>query len=147
MTFRYHPDDANISWPAGDYQATIERVEEKTSSKGDPMLVVHFKAYSPDGHTQNLTEYITNPPKASGRKGNIFKLRQIAIALGAYDDFKLAKFDVEDHTGENIIVTLAQEVSAEYGDQNKIKAYKPYERSGVARSIAEEFVDDPTVPF
>ena len=126
MAWSYNPKDAASAWDAGDYEASIVKVDEGTSgSSGAPMLTVTFKVYNGDKE-RTLKDYIVNP-------STLFKLKKLAVALGEGVAFGLGKFDPGDHINANLMLTLAVEESDEYGDQNKIKGYKPLSRQPAAR--------------
>ncbi len=149
MGWNYDPEDANSSWPAADYEATIERVVETVSKKtGDPMLDIHFLVYGMDGQTQTVHEFITAPPKSSGRKGSLFKLRALAMIFGVYDAFKNGTLDPQSLRGQNLIVKLDRDVNPQFGDRNTIVGYEELKRPLAASTkAAPAAVVDEEVPF
>ena len=146
MAFNYDPKEAVQCWPEGDYQATIERGEERQSKAGNDMLVVTFKAYR-GSETMLLNDYIVRP-------ATIFKLKKIALALGRGDDFEAGKFNIDDYMGHNLTLTLGIEQQDGYDDQNKIKKYgaksgaspRPAAKKPAAKASAEPLTDD-DIPF
>ena len=119
--FKYNPKDAVQCLVEGDYPATITGAEEKTSKTDKPMLVITFKVYSnQSAYAQReveLKEYIV-PEMA-------WKLKRIARAIGAEAAFLKGEFFAADYVGRNLTLTLIVEETADYGDQNRVKAYKP----------------------
>jgi|SRR5581483_6631861 len=148
MSFEYDPEDASSSWPKASYEASIEKVEETISKKsGDPMLIVRYKIYGgPGGSTQDLADYITNPPKGSGRKGSLYKLRSIAMVVGLYEEFQSGKLRPKQLVGKNLVVNLGQRIDPQYGDSNTIESYGKLERP-MAIAGAAGAGDDEEVPF
>lgn len=104
--------------PEGDYPASIEKVVDTESKAGNHMQDVTFRVYGPEGREFLIHEYIVVP-------ATVYKLQQIAIAIGREEDFDSGVFQVDDHIGENLTVRLKIEKSPKYPDQNKIAAYKP----------------------
>lgn len=121
---QYDPKDAVKLWPAGDYDATLVKVEEKTSkvkpdgSGGNPMQVWTWEVYSPDGDTMQVKDYVVVP-------GGVFKIKQLAIALDLKDAFEAGTFQADDHIGQGVTVQLTVESSPGFEDSNKIKKVKP----------------------
>lgn len=147
--FDYDPSQASSAWPAGGYEATIEKVEESLSKeKKDPMLIITFKVYGmpggpTKGQTISLKEYITAPPPDSGRKGSLWKLKVLADTLGLGEKFKTKTLRPKELNGKNLIVNLTVEESQQYGDQNRIDSYAKLER---LTAVAPAEVDE-EVPF
>lgn len=139
----YDPQEASNAWPPMNYEGVIEKVEEKRSKKtDDPMLDVHIKVFNKAGETQMLHEYITRPPADSGRKGSLFKLRQIAAAIGMEEKFRQGALRPRELVGKNVMVMLKVESNPQFGDQNKVDYYEPVNRTSAAKPD-----DDDEVPF
>ncbi len=125
MAFKYNPADATTTWPDGDYEATLVKVDDEPSKNtGAEMLTLTFKVYNGSKEI-TLKDYIVAP-------STVFKLKKLAVALGEGVAFGLGKFDPCDHLNANLLLTLATEESDDYGDKNKIKAYKPLSRTPAA---------------
>lgn len=140
MAWSYNPKDAASAWDAGDYEATIVKVDEGTSgSSGAPMLTVTFKVYNGDKE-RTIKDYIVNP-------STLFKLKKLAVAIGEGVAFGLGQFDPGDHLNANLLLTLAVEESDEYGDQNKIKGYKPLSRQPSAKPAGSMPVAASAAPY
>jgi hypothetical protein len=153
--FDYDPEQASSVWPAGEYEASIEKVEESISkekvvdgrkSGGDPMLVVHVQVYGAGnvaGQKQIIKEYITAPPPGSGRKGSLFKLKSIADAVGLLAEFKSKTLKPRTLVGKCAKVKLSVEEDSQFGDKNRIDSYAKLERLSPVAAGAE----DDEVPF
>lgn len=141
MAFRYNPKDADgDTFPAGDYPAVIEKVEEKTSKKGDAMLVITFRAYSGDRQTF-VTDYIVNP-------ASLWKLKKVAQSLGELPSFKDGSFDLDSHTGRNLTLTLGvEEAKGDFPEKNTVRGYKVAAPAGAFHASASAPEVDPDVPF
>lgn len=150
LDFQYDPKDASSAWPAGSYEATISKVEKSLSkANNDPMLVITYTVYgAPGGPTRgqklsDLKDFITNPPKSSGRKGGLWKLRALCEAVGLGPAFTAGKLNPKQLEGKNLIVSLTETYDAKYGDQNKIDSYAPLDRAPLAPAAEA----DDEVPF
>ena len=116
MPLDYKPEDASNCFPVGEYSATLTSVEDTTSQKGHPMQHAVWTVYNGD-RKQLVDEYIVNP-------STIFRLKQIARAMGKLPEFEKRQFQLDDHIGANIVVKLSIEKSDEFGDRNRIQYYK-----------------------
>lgn len=131
MSFAYDPADAVMVQPEGDYPAVIAGWDnEPSKSTGFPMLTVILTVYAPDGTQMEMKDYIVNPPKNSGKKSMIWKLKRIAQALGQEAVFEAGTFDIAQYMGHNLTVSLKVKSQPGYDDQNVIQAYKPAGASG-----------------
>ena len=118
MALKYNPKDATTTWPDGDYDAEIVKVEEKQSSKGNDMAVVTYKVYNDEGKTRLVTDYIVIPAA-------LFKLKQLAGALGQQAAFDAETFQPGDHVGAGVRVELRTEAGdGQYEDKNRINKVK-----------------------
>lgn len=149
MTFAYDPADAVMIQPEGDYPAVISGWDNKESKAGDPMLTVMVTVYAPDGTSLEMKDYIVNPPKGSGKKSMIWKLKRIAQALGKESEFEAGTFDIAQHMGHNVTVTLKVKSQAGFDDQNFIQAYKPAGASGPKAFVppTDDAPKDDDLPF
>lgn len=135
MTFMYDPKDGKKTFAKGEYEASIEHARETKSKSNNDMLEIKVAVY--DGpRKQLITDYITAP-------AGVWKLDQIAAAIGCTEEFNSGTFDVTKHIGANLRVRLGIEESDKYGDQNKILGYKAHQASS-APSLVEE---DEEIPF
>lgn len=114
----YDPEDAVSVWPAGDYDATLMKVETGTSkSSGCPMETWTFEVFHSSGKSQTIKEYVVIPAAT-------FKIKQFAVALGKKADFDARKFQAEDYIGSSVVAELMIEESDGFDDKNKIKKVK-----------------------
>lgn len=116
MAWPYNPKDARECLPEGEYDAEITTVAEKTSKAGNPMLEVTLSAMQ-NGRPWPVREYIVNP-------ATLYKLKQIARALGCLQEFEEGRFDLQDHVGRVVKVVLSVEVQPGYQDKNQVKSYR-----------------------
>lgn len=132
MPVTYNKQDAVKCWPAGEYQATLEKVEDKKSkTSGNAMQVWTFRAYSPDGQEQLISEYVTIP-------NGTFRIKQLAAALGKSSEFDSETFQADDQIGSNVLVDLIVETQAGYDDKNRVKKIK---------MIGEPSTVEPEIPL
>lgn len=136
MGFQYRPEDAVECMKAGEYDAVLSAVDYKTSKAGNDMAVAAWTVYEDSGKERTLKDYVVNP-------NTLFRLKQIARAMGKLDSFEAGNFQLEDHIGERIRVKLKVEQQSGYPDQNKIHAY--LESNG--NPVAAGAVSDKGIPF
>lgn len=118
MPITYEAKDASKAWPAGDYDATLVKVEDAISkTSGNEMQKWTIKVYNSQGKETTIFNYVTGAFPLS--------IKFLAKALGKEDDFKANRFQADDYVGSNFRVTLSVEDNGEYGEQNKIKAWLP----------------------
>jgi hypothetical protein len=114
----YNPKDASQCWPEGDYHGTLVKVEESQSKRsGNDMEAWTFRAYHQDGREQIITDYVVVP-------SCVFKIKQLAIALGRKDDFENGVFQAADYLKSDVLLALKIEESDEFDDKNKIAKVK-----------------------
>lgn len=118
MGVKYNPKDASEAWPVGEYDATLIEVTETVSkSSGNDMEVWKFKLYGPDSREMMIREYVTSAA--------VFKIKALAKAFGKLAEFQREEFNAADYINQNLTIELKVETHDEYGDQNRIKSYKP----------------------
>jgi hypothetical protein len=148
LDFQYDPNDASSAWPVGSYEATITKVEKSLSREHkDPMLIITYTVYgAPAGPTKGkrleVKDFITNPPKDSGRKGGIWKLRLICETVGLAREFSSGKLNPKALENRNLIVNFVIQQDPKYGDQNRIESYGKLDRAPLAAGA-----EDDDVPF
>ena len=81
------------------------------------MIVIYYRVYAPRGEYE-VKDYITETMA--------WKLKRLAKAIGAEASFLKYEFFAKDYVGRNLTLVLKVEESDEYGDQNRVKAYKPF---------------------
>lgn len=156
----YNPKDASNCWPEDDYSAVLEKVEDKTSkekpdgSGGKPMQVMTWSIYHSDGRKQLITDYVVIP-------NALFKIKQLAVALGKRDQFDDGQFQADDNIGCSVIAHLVIEESEGFDDKNKIGRIKAKNapakpagvrekvlaRTGAAPDLTQEQFKDDDIPF
>ena len=104
--------------PAGDYKLEIEKVEEKTSKAGNPMLNVTFNVVDHEEYEgRKVFDLYVLTEKA------LWKLKDLFIAIGKDVD-GIIEFDPQDLVGEMFIGNITVEESDGYDPQNRIKKHK-----------------------
>ena len=122
---KYNPKDAALVWPEGDYQATLEIAEETVSKAGEQMHALTFTAYNGE-RTMNVRDYIVYP-------GFTWKLKRLARALGAEEEFKAGNFDLNEHQGRNLTLKLGiQPAKDGFDERNRVLGYAP--KDGVPKT-------------
>lgn len=118
MAISYNPKDASSSWPEGDYDGYIATVEEAKSSKdGSDMWKMGVKVFNAEGRERTVQDFIVVPK-------TLFRLKQIAQALGKGEAFKAGSFTPYDALEARMTVTLGiQEASGNYDEKNNVKKY------------------------
>lgn len=145
--FEFDPATATSAWPTGQYEATIEKTEEGASRKTDPMLIVTYKVYHPQGKTQTIIDYFVKPPSDGSRPGNLFKLKALCSAISPEVEaaFKTGKLDHKNMLrGKNVLLGLSIETDPKFGDRNRADTYTKLEREPLKKTGTD---DDEEVPF
>lgn len=145
MAIKYNHKDANRCQPAGEYPATLVEVTEEQAKSGRDMYKCSFRVY---GQTfeSTLIERIVMPEF-------VWKLKKLATAFGADAEFESDSFDPAKYVNCNCIIVLDIQSNEEYGDQNRVKGFKPkaggVTRSAPARAQAQQNVTvvDDDIPF
>jgi len=115
----YNPEDAKrpVIDP-GTYPATIVAATHKRSSTDKPMVELIFKVYTEEGERQ-LWDYMVCDPKA------IWKLENLANALGQEDVFATGTFDPAKYVNHNVMVQVViKKATGQYPESNSIKGYE-----------------------
>ena len=114
----YNSDDAKNYLPEGDYIAILAECEETTSkSSGKEMLKCVWEILV-GPRKVSIWDYIVNPT-------GLWRLREIAKALGRVGEFDLNQFQLAAEVGIRLQVTLSLEENPKYGPQNRIEAWAP----------------------
>lgn len=141
MAFSYRPEDALECLKEGEYDAVLHGVTEKTSKAGNPMLVAEWEVYDESNRKPILKDYVVNPQ-------TLFRLKQIARAMGKIADFEAGRFDLQEHVGTRIKLKLKVEEQAGFPDQNKIHAYLGVNGNGKTAAPTTRHDDpDESIPF
>lgn len=115
LDFDYEPDEANRVWPDGTYSASIITVQKKTSRAGNSMLEICLEVYL-GTKKKLLWDYIVRPT-------TIWKLEELAKALGAIKAFKEKTFDLKEYVGKSLEISIRTKDDAEFGKHNVVAKY------------------------
>lgn len=126
MGIKYDPKNVSSkAWPEDEYHARLHNVTEgQSKTSGNDMETWFIEVFHPSGVTQNIKDYVT--------AASAFKIRQLAFALDKKAEFEAGTFHAEDHLGASFMVRLKIEEDPEYGDKNKIGAYRAKKAAGAA---------------
>ncbi len=136
MGLAYDPKDAVSTMPAGEYEAVLTAVEDKMSKNNNPMQVLTWTVYTPDGKSRKINDYIVVP-------ATLFKLKNLAKAVGRLKEFEAGAFQAEQVVDCNILVEVGIDSQPGYDDKNVIGKYKaipvgakpPREKAAVGEDI------------
>ena len=119
MPIEYDPSDALQGvLPKGEYEAILTKVEDAVSKKkGNAMQILTWIIFRADGAQVKILDYIVAP-------AFIWKLKQIAAALGKGMEFDLGAFQVDNHLECTLAVALDIEEQPGYPPKNRISGYK-----------------------
>lgn len=120
--------------PKGWYPFTIGEAEEKTSKKGNEMIVLNVRVYRDNGFVF-IKDYLMDTEFGA------HKLRHIAETCGVLDDYErggLHASDLIDKEGYAKI-GIEKDKAGQYPDKNKIEDYasKPPETKGGADAVSK----------
>jgi hypothetical protein len=117
LEFDYEPSEAFPVWRDGIYSAILQRAELKTSKAGNAMLEVCFEVR--DGRkTLRLFDRVVRP-------GGIWRLGQLAGALGLTREFSEKRFEPKNHLGKSLRVAIITRDDPSYGKRNHIAEFLP----------------------
>ena len=146
MAFRYDPNAPVYDIiPAGSYMATILSVEERTSSKGNPMLEFRFDLYLPGGGQRTMKDWIVETMA--------WKLGKIADAIGKSDVYASGEFNPQDYIGCNLEVVVEHKPDKRDGGMRaQIVGFNPLPVSKAATTAGgkggkDATVKDDDIPF
>ena len=110
MTLDFSNVRGNVVLEEGTYNLTIEAVEEKTSSNGNPMLQVRFR--EEETKTAVFENYVL-------QENCLFKLKDLLSAVGLETD-GITELDTDSLIG---VIVKAKVIKEEYNgsDVNRIK--------------------------
>ena len=138
-TWKYEPKQATLGLPDGQYSASIKTVEDTHSKKGDPMRVITFEVY--DGSdTTTIKDYYLE-----GNRIAMYRMKQLAIAVGDLQRFEEGFFDAYESMGKNLVV----EIVTDYRGYNKVKAFIPASASAISEATGDDANPEPEddLPF
>ena len=142
---KFDPAAAVTLIPDGEYDAEIVSAEETKSKKGNDMWKLAVKVWTGGGGPRVIFDYIVNP-------GTIYKLKQLASALGKRDLFDSGDMGTQEVTGESVRVSIKTETdkTGQFEDKNVVARYLP-QSAGVTHSqngtASKGGVDDEEIPF
>jgi hypothetical protein len=137
---KYNPKDAKSCLDAAEYPATLYKADEKISKEGNQMLLLQWQIELRDGRTLYIKDYVVNP-------SSLWKLRNLASAWGCLMEFEAGTFDPSEHLKRAATLLLIVEHSDQYGDQNRIKSYKPSGAVNGETRVPEPEDDLSKIPF
>lgn len=108
------------SVPEGEYRLVIEKMEVRSSAKGQEMLVVRYSVEG-DVNAKNIFDYLILPGQYDDAARNQAAGRKIKRMCQAFN-LPLSDIDMEDAVGSQGWVILSVE-DYEGEDSNKIKRY------------------------
>lgn len=101
------------------------------------MLVIYFTVHTERRGKIELKEYVVSDMA--------WKLKRIAQAIGAEAAFLKGEFFAADYVGRNLLLHLTVDETKDFGDQNRIKAYKAY--AGAMPAPTQQPQTDEMIPF
>lgn len=139
---KFNPDDAVNLMPDGEYDAEIADAEEARSKNGNDMMKLTVRVF-PGGGPRLLFDYAVVP-------STLYKLKQLAGAVGLADKFAKGELQPEDIKGKSVRVTIGTEPAKNgFEPKNKVTRYLPQEAGHVAPPAASRRapVADDDIPF
>lgn len=113
---RYNPKDAITALPPGPYEAILQKCDESLSKKGNEMMTLTWKIIAGPNKSREVKDYIVSP-------ATIYKLRNLARAMGKMVEFENASFQPGEFIGCHVTVDLGIEHSQGFDEKNVIGAY------------------------
>ena len=139
---KYDPTAKKPSYvlPPGDYPAEIIKAEEKTSKKGNPMLVVELNVFDTGtGRSRKITDYIVT----GGQHSADWKLQNLAVSTGVGNNGEIIAGEL---TGLACKVKVRIKPPAEgYDENNAIVDYLEHNAEATKASIPTPV--DAEIPF
>ena len=103
------------------------------------MLVITFEVHSEKRGKREVIERIVETMS--------WRLKRIAQAIGAEASFLKGEFFANDYIGRHLLLTLTVEDHPKYGEQNRVKAFRPYIGPAPSSAPVAEHHPDEGVPF
>lgn len=127
--------------PKGDYTATIEKIERK-SSKGNSenkYLSVMYKVCDMPSRNGAVFFDNVNIYNTSQEAQNIgrARLKAMLLSAGAQED-NISGLDESFLVGKKVVCTLGIESSADYGDRNRVFQVSPVQGKGEVSNADED---------
>jgi len=126
----YSPSAAKSNvLPKGDYEAELVAVKDNISkgekTKGQATQDLTFKVYGPEGKEKMVFDQIIFPSDENpDGSHSLWKLKNLAKALGKEAEFEAGTFQAEEQVGSLIKATVSIESQVGYDDRNCIGNFK-----------------------
>lgn len=127
--------EANL-WPNGEYAFEILEAEESVDSQNRDMFKLKVKVFKDDGKSQNIFDYVSGAWME-------YKLRHLAEACGALDDYEKGEIEAYQLVGKTgkCKVNVSKDKTGQYPDKNGIADYL------VDATPKPPVEDDDEIPF
>lgn len=138
---KFDPRAANTLIPDGEYDAEIAEAEDTTSKKGNAMMKLNVKVWAGNGGPRVVFDYIVDPH-------SIWKLKQIAAAIGKNDVFASGEMGPSHIRGESVRVAIKtqKDKTGEFEDKNVVARYLAPAAGSAGTGEAPSASDD-EIPF
>ncbi len=141
--------------PDGEYEAVIDKSEDKISSSGNPMMDMHLSVYDKEGRTHSVRDFLVFT------KGMMWKVIHCAESAGILSEYESKKFCSATIHGRNVRVRVVTEKGslipdeklngkapgARYPDKNKVEDYVINSGKAEPVVVKDESFDDDELPF
>jgi len=143
--------EAENMLPEGNYEATVESAEDKTSESGNEMIVLKLRCYLPDGSERVISDWILEAFAA--------KLLDFVEAAGLEPQYAAGKLEARDCEGHNVMVTVAHKTptTGKYAGQTNanVTGYSKIQRAAPRPAAAPKpkpvsagvAIDESDIPF
>lgn len=130
----------------GVYDFEVIDAEEKTSSKGNDMIMLTLTVYDESGEGNKITDYLV-PGSTYGNR----KIRHAAVACGLTEQYETEKLAAEDFTGRagKLRIKIQKGTKDYPKPKNTVDDYLAKDGSVVvkAKPKADKSVDEDSIPF
>lgn len=115
---KFNPKAASTLIPDGEYDAEIAAAEEAESKKGNAMMKLTVRVWAGGGGPRTVFDYIVDPH-------SIWKLKQIAAAIGKQDVFESGDMGPGEIAGESVRVAIKtqKDRTGQFEDKNVVARY------------------------
>lgn len=141
--------------PEGEYEAVIDKSEDKISSSGNPMMDMHLSVYDSEGRTHSVRDFLVFT------KGMMWKVIHCADSAGILSEYESKKFCSATIHGRNVKVRVVTEKGSlipdeklngkahgsRYPDKNKIEDYISNTGNISQNVVKDNSFDDDQIPF
>jgi len=120
----------------GTYPATVIKAEEKTSKAGNPMMVVEIEAYTPDGKSKFIKDYIV----LGGEHPNDWRLDNLAKSVGLTGN---GEVNADDLNGKSMNVKVGlKPARGDFAESNDVRDYYKPEAEDNGAPIGRDSAPD-----